>query len=308
MSSRRTIILILALVLSALSVFGIFSYVRGVEDSANEEQVIGTYWVVAVEIPKGTNIERVIAEEMLIQVDVPLDLVPSTIIADPASELGGRVAVTNLPANTPIIEGLFLTADVISTGITERLAEMEMVTVTVSVDQVRSAAYQIEPGDYVNILSVFDYTRPEDPEQQGLPLDQRTDIAFEDNRDGVTAFGADVRYVLQNVEVLAIDQELTPQLGDSAAPADEEGAVPDNTVANRGLVTLAVPPEAVQLILSIGFDHLYFSLVPQNYEPRAIVPIDIDLDRLPGEIAEQLTPYGPNGAVTQEDDEQSVSR
>lgn len=293
MSSRRTIILIVALVISAVSVFGIFNYVQGVEEAASAEQETGTYWVVAVEIPKGTDIERVVAEGMLVEVDVPLELRPATYITDPGTELAGRVAVITLHPNVAIVQGLFLAPDVLATGITERLAKLGLVSVTVSVDQVKSAAYQIAPGDYVNVLSYFEYDKPEGPSQADVPLDQRTDIAYGRNRDAITAFGADVRYVYQNVEVLAVDQELTPQLGDSEdAEGDVTGPEP---VTNRGLITLAVPPEAVQMILSIGFDQLYFSLVPQNYEPRAIEPIDIDLDLLPGEIVEQLTPYGPNG-------------
>ncbi len=285
MSSRRTIILIVALVMSAVSVFGIFSYVKGVEETATAEQVTGTYWVVKDEIPKGTDIDRVIQEGMLVEVDVPLELLPDTAIAEPASELKGNVAVTTLPRNTPIVAGLFLPSDVIATGVTERLAEKGLVTVTLALDQVRTAAYQIRPGDFVNILSVRPAEYVEDPSQSDLPPDQRTDIAYETNRDGIDPFISDARYVYQMVEVLAIDKALTPQLGENA----EEGATAP--AGNQGLVTLAVPPEAVQLILSMGTDSLYLSLVPQNYEPRPLGPVNIDLDQFPAEVAEQLTPY-----------------
>jgi Flp pilus assembly protein CpaB len=306
-SSRRTIILIFALVISAVSVFGIFNYVQGVEEAATAEQETGTYWVVAVEIPKGTDIERVVAEGMLVEVDVPLELRPATYISDPGTELAGRVAVITLQPNIAIVQGLFLAPDVLATGITERLAKLGLVSVTVSVDQVKSAAYQIAPGDYVNVLSYIEYEQPVGPSQAELPLDQRTDIAYETNRDAVTAFGADVRYVYQNVEVLAVDQELTPQLGDTE-DVDPDAVGVAEPVVNRGLITLAVPPEAVQMILSIGFEQLYFSLVPQNYEPRAIAPIDIDLDRLPGEQEELLTPYGPNGRSESDQSQQPAGR
>ena len=267
MSSRRTIILIFALVISAVSVFGIFNYVQGVEEAATADQETGTYWVVAVEIPKGTDIERVVAEGMLVEVDVPLELRPATYVSDPGTELAGRVAVITLQPNVAIVQGLFLAPDVLATGITERLAKLGLVTVTVSVDQVKSAAYQIAPGDYVNVLSVRDLVIVADPSQQDLPPDQRTDIAYETNRDGISAFGSDARYVYQNVEVLAVDQELTPQLGDTKE-VDPDAVGVAEPVVNRGLITLAVPPEAVQMILSVGVENLYFSLVPQNYEPR----------------------------------------
>ncbi len=308
MSSRRTIILIFALVISAVSVFGIFNYVQGVEEAASADQETGTYWVVAVEIPKGTDIERVVAEAMLIEVEVPLELRPDTFIADPATELGGRVAVTNLPRNTPVVQGLFLAPDVVATGITERLAEMNLVTVTLSMDQVGSAAYQIEAGDFVNILARQEVIYLEDEELAKLPPSQRTDIPYETNREGANPMAYDARYLYQSVEVLSVDRTLTPQLGD--APADEEGALVDNGAENRGLITLAVPPEAVQLILSIGEENIYLSLVPQNYAPHAIDPVDIGLDYYPGELQELLTPYGPNGRSegAQSDSQQTTGR
>lgn len=296
MSSRRTLILILSLALSGLSAFGIVKYVRGVEEIADAEQVTGTYWVVVDYIPKGMEIQRVLDEDMLVEVTVPLSLKPDTAVNDPRTELVGRVAIADLPRNTPILEGLFLTTDVIATGITERLAEKGMVTVTVGFTQQEAAAYQIKPGDFVNILSVASLTVIEDDAQANLSIDERTDIAFETNRDGIVPFANDARYVYQNAEVLAIDRTLTPQLGEDDG-TETDGETQYN---NEGLITFAVPPEAVQLILSVGLGDLYLSLVPQNYEPKAIAPIDIGMDLMPAEDPERLTPYGPAGIVEEE--------
>lgn len=287
MSSRRTIILIVALAMSAVSAFGIFSYVQGVEDAAQSEEILGSYWVVNEEIPKGTSIQEVQDLGMLVQVDVAIELVPDTAITDPFAELVGQVAITNLARNMPVVTGLFLSAEVVETGITERLAKDNLVTVTLNLDQVRAAAFQIEPGDHVNLLTIAGLEILEDPEQAELPLAQRTDIAFETNRDGVTAFDADPRYLFQDAEVLAIGKTLSTQLGDE----EVEGA----GAVTGGLITLAVPPEAVQLILAVPASSIYLSLIPPTYEAYPIAPIDISRDLLPAEMPEELTPYGPNG-------------
>ena len=103
----------------------------------------------------------------------------------------------------------------------------------------------------------------------------------------------DVRYVYQKAEILAVDSALTADLGET----------PGETVAaNSGLITLAVPPEALQIILGIGKENLYLSLVPQNYEPYPLPPIDIrsESDLLPGEDASRLTPYGTLDEITEE--------
>lgn len=293
MSSRRTIILVIALAMSAVSAFGIFSYVQGVEDAANAEEILGTYWVVNEEIPKGTSMEEVQELGMLVQVDVAIELVPDTAVGDPFAELNGQVAVTNLARNVPIVEGLFLSSNVVETGISQRLSDGNMVTVTLGLDQIRAVAFQIEPGDHVNILALKGLEPLEDPTQADLPPSERTDIAFGTNRDGIAPFDNDPRYLYQNAEVLAVGKTLTAQLGDEEP---EDGAA----VLASGLITLAVPPEAVQIILGIEAGNIYLSLVPPSYVPHPLAPIDVGRDLLPGEMPEELTPYGPDGRT--EDD------
>ena len=91
--------------------------------------------------------------------------------------------------------------------------------------------------------------------------------------------------------MLAIDKELTPDLGDNGEEAGQPVA------RNNGLVTLAVPPEAAQTILSVGIDTLYLTLVPPSYVPKEIPPIVASPQTLPGEDPTRLTPYGPVDAA-----------
>ena len=101
--------------------------------------------------------------------------------------------------------------------------------------------------------------------------------------DGLT-YSNLARYVYQKAEVLAVDRALSPDLGESEEQATE-------TVS--GLITLAVPPEAVQIILNVGVERLYISLVSPDYEPRALPPLDPGDNQLPGEDPDRLTPTGP---------------
>jgi hypothetical protein len=63
------------------------------------------------------------------------------------------------------------------------------------------------------------------------------------------------------------------------------------------MVTLAVPPEAVATILSVGMENLYLSLVPPDYVPAPVPPVDVNTSTLPGEDPTKLTPYGPDSAA-----------
>lgn len=280
MKSRRTVILIVAVVVGAIASFGLLNYIRNVEGSVYDDAEPQTVWVVQQGIAKGTPAEQAISQGLLTKGEIPASFRPATAIVDPETELAGLVAVTDLPANATVVAGNFVTPTVVNTGITDRLQEKGLTTVTFSVDQVKGAAYLIEPGDYVNVLALIANT---------APAAQTTEGAAPTAGASGTTWNFVTRYVYQKAEVLAIDKSLTPDLGEST---DEEASAP----ANAGMITLAVPPEAVQTILSVGTDNLYLSLVPSDYQPTPIPPLDYSSDTLPGEDGSKLTPYGPDGA------------
>ncbi len=292
MNSRRAIILIVAIVLGGLATLGLLSYVGGVEDAINDGQQTAEIWVVTQPIPKGTSAERVIAENFIGVQVVPVSLRPSTAITDPQTELAGLVAITDLPPNAALVAGNFVSPTVVATGITDRLEEKGMVTVTFSVDQTRGAAYLMEPGDFVNVLRRYELSEVE--EGTGDEGEAAPDIVITEqgtDRDGVLPFDFDTRYVYQKAEILAIDKSLPADLGDATATPEEAAAAGP---ANAGLITLAMPPEAAQYLLSIGIDNLYLSLVPPSYQPDALEPLDLGETVLPGEDELRLTPYGPD--------------
>ena len=291
MSSRRTVILIVALVVGAVAAFGLLNYVRNVEGSVYDNAEPEEVWVVRLPIPKGTTAEQVLDQNMIVKSEIPASFIPATAIVDPNTELAGLVAVADLPVNAPLVTGNFVLPNIVNTGITDRLEEKGMVTVTLSVDQVRGVAYQIEPGDYVNILDVEGLDQEEGPDGEepvGDPIALGGELAAY-GVDGSATYDQLARYVYQRAEVLAIDRALTPDLGETTDETAEPAA------RNSGLITLAVTPEAVQLLLSVNLNDLYLSLVPPNYEPYPLPPIDYSNQVLPGEDAERLTPYGPTG-------------
>lgn len=280
MSSRRVITLLVALAVGALAAVGLLFYVQGVEEQASESGQVQSVWVVQESIPRGTPAAQVVANGLIQREDIPIEYFPATAIGEPETELAGLVAVTDLPANTVLVTGHFVSPNVVATGVTDRLEERGMVTVTFSLDQVHGAAYLVEPGDFVNILAKFDVEVGVDPTGE--------QTSEEYDRSNVMAYSTDARYLYQKAEVLAVDTDLTADLGD-ATVTDDPNAPP--TARNGGLITLAVPPEAVQRIVGIGVENIYLSLVPQNYVPRELAPLELKEELLPGEDPERLTPY-----------------
>jgi Flp pilus assembly protein CpaB len=195
--------------------------------------------------------------------------------------LAGRAATPDRPAHATVVAGNFVAPSVVNTGITDRLEEKGLTSVTFSVDQVKGAAYLIEPGDFVNVLSVLAST--------AQPATSGDDPAGPTGPATASTYNNVARYVYQKAEVLAIDKALTPDLGESA----QEAQAP----RNGGMITLAVPADAVQTILSVGLENLYLSLVPSDYQPVPLPPIDYNNQTLPGEDQSRLTPYGPDSAA-----------
>lgn len=281
MSSRRVIILLVAIAVGALSAVGLLFYVRGLETAAEEGQQLKTVWMVNEPIPRGTTAAQVLATNLIVQQEIPVNFFPATAIQDPATELAGLVAVTELPANTILVAGQFVAPSVVATGVTDRLEEKNMTTLTMSLDQVGAAAYMVEPGDYVNVLVKFAAAAGEaDPAAAAAPTDPRS-----------RPYTTDVRYLYQRVEVLAVDRVLTADLGASVETNEDGTPVAGQAPANQGLITLAVPPEAVQRILAVGTENIYLSLIPSTYTPRPIPPLTLEESVLPGEDAARLTPY-----------------
>lgn len=304
MTSRRTVILIVAVVLGAFAALGLLSYVRNAETAGGAGGTAVEVWVAKAPIPKGTPVELAIEQNLLGVEQIAQRLRPATAVVDPATELAGLVAVADLPTNLTLVTGSFVSPSVAKTGIGDRLAERGLVTVTISVDQVRGAAYLIEPGDYVNLMSerawatAFYEADPPVAVSESATAELAAQLEETDSTRPILndVFPVDTRMVYQKAEVLAVGDELIPDLGETAAATDEESLEQEGQEA-RGIITLAVPPEAAQVILNVGRDNIYLSLVPDDYVPRAIIPLDPTTQVLPGEVDGRLTPYDAESAT-----------
>ena len=108
------------------------------------------------------------------------------------------------------------------------------VAISVSVDQIRGVAGLLVPGDKVNIL---------------------------------VSDGGAQRYLFQNVNIIAIGTTAAPQAGESAAAVNP----------GSGIITFAVPPLAAAKIVAAtggGGGGLYLTLVPPDYQPVQVPPVD----------------------------------
>lgn len=291
MSSRRTLILIAAIVIGALAAYAVVTYVGGIEDRANDNAERVPVVRVREDIPRGTLGNDAIEFDLVEESEIAQEFFPATAISpDALDTIVAKAAVADLAAGQVLVEGMFV--DPIDSQITaaRRIAD-DNVAITISVDDVRGVAGLIVPGDFVNIMVAQDtgLCGGNAEGDTGGQVDQAT--------TGVLCRSARVLY--QEVQVLFIDQSPIPLPGEQTAGSGTEGEG-EATAVNTGLVTFQVPPQAAQVIAAIPLDGFYLTLLPQTYVPTAIPAIDPNITLLPGEDPALLTPYGPEGLAADE--------
>ncbi len=281
MSSRRWVILGVAVLLGILAGGLVYNYVQGVEDDVNEEARRVEVYKVVTNVPKGTFAEDAFANGWIVKSEIAAEFRPGTAISAPA-DIAGQVAISDLAANQVVVTQQFASqSSQLSTFST--LLQQNQVAITISVDQVRGVAGLLVPGDFVNVLLTDGASNlggeEGDVDAAGNPVD-----------DANGTIAPDARYLYQKVQILAIGQQRELQPGETVNTNPDGSPV----VQSTGLLTLAVPVEAAQWIASASTGQLYLTLVAKDYTPVPVGPI-APSPSLPAENPDQLTPYGPDG-------------
>ena len=283
MSQRRTLILVVAIAIGALASFLVWNYVNNVKDTAfnNAEQV--PVYLVKQAVPRGT--PGLEAQAYITKENIPRKFKPGNAITA-LEDISGKIAVGDLVPNQVVVSDMFVDASdpsAISTFAEKlrRIRNQDQTAITISVDQVHGVAGLVQPGDYVNIL-----IKPVVP---GLDDVTSGPSASTAENDGAGSVGA--RYLYQKVEVLAVGKDALPQAGSATTTPD---AAATAEAADSGLITLIVPTEAAQYIVSMDPATIYLVLVARDYKPVPLPPLT-KTPATPGEDSAKVTPYGPKG-------------
>jgi pilus assembly protein CpaB len=272
LSSRRTLILIGAIVLGIVAALLLFNYVRGIEDRANDNARRVDVFTAQQDIPRGTPAETATSDGAISESQIPQEFRPASAITTP-DEIARKVALFDIPANSVIVRGMFVDPAQTQISFRQRLRNPEHVAVTVSVDDVRGVAGFLVPGDEVNIM-VF----------------QDTEGGEQADAGDTAVFNSVARYLYQKVQILAVGQSTL------LAPGEQTDTAEGEAQTGSGLITFNVPPLAAQYIATAqNSGGMYLSLVADDYQPAPLPPLDPSFATLPGESGDQLTPYGPAG-------------
>jgi len=293
-SSRRTLILIGAVVIGGLAAFLTLSYVRGVENRSNEAGQLVDVVVVAGPIAKGTNANEAIDGKLIVMDKRRRDDLPANPVRRFADILG-QVAALDLGGGEVVTTSMFVPNTALN-GSKSASLDKGNVAITISVDQAAGVAGLVQPGDSVNILARYcavsggGAAAPAADASSGCSL-SRTGVPAPAN--GVT-IGSPASYLFQAVKVLAVGQSLGQPVA-AAEPVD--GAAPTETTTPQvsPLVTVQLPPAEAQLLASVRDADLYLTLNRPDYQPVP-VPFSNSLPELPGETG--LPTYPPTAPGT----------
>lgn len=276
MSSRRTLILIGALVAGLLAAFMTSKYVGGIEDRAQGDVQLTSVVIARGGIGRGSNADEAIAAGAIDvgerrQVDVPADA-----ILRPA-EIKGMLAQIDLQPGTIITASMFSNDTVAQNGATAAIAE-GMTFQTISFDEVRGVAQLPQPGDYVNITL------------SGQCTPGTTDFVIgAASEEGGTAPAMEscTASLFQKARIAAVGRSLG-----SAVAAPTDPAAPETTVPpTSNMITFELPPAAAQVLVAASSSaniQIWLSLVRKDYVPEPIEATRV----IPAAGVLGVTPYG----------------
>lgn len=305
MGSRRTLITIAAVAVGALAVALIYGYVSSVKDEAFGDAERVKVFIVKDLVAKGTYGEEAEQQKLIVEDEIPKKFFPPNAIRN-FDDIAGKVAIGDLAVNQIVTTDMFADPSVVQSSFSDRLEkinEEDQVAITIQVDQVRGVAGLLQPGDFVNVMSIkiCESTAGVGGGAGGGTAGDGAAEAEAQPEDGCVLpedvlFSRQARYIFQKVQVLAIDQTPVSLPGEVTSTSDDEAAADPTAAATNsdGLITLIVPAKAAQYISSLPPENIYLSLVSRDYKPVQQTPIDPTAP-LPGEDPSKLTPYGPNG-------------
>jgi Flp pilus assembly protein CpaB len=234
--SRRTIALVVALVLAAVAAIALVSYVQGIQHKNDVNQQPVQVFVAKAVIPAGQSGDQAISQGLITEITIPLKARTDGAISS-LEQIKGKVAAVDIQKNEQILASRFGAPGTTGqTGAAKLVLPSNLQAVSIQVSIPPGVAGFIQVGETVSVLADADITAT-----GGRPA------------------GRTVGYIAQNVKVLAIGQLQTV----IAANGNQTQQTAQN--AGQVLLTLAVnPAQAERLILGTLDAQLYFTIVPAN--------------------------------------------
>jgi pilus assembly protein CpaB len=230
--SRRTIALVVAIILAAVAAIALIAYVQGKADEAIEEGTPVIVYVAKEDIPAGKGGDAVITEGLVDQTEAPLRLVVPGAITS-LDQISGRVASVTIFAGEQITSSRFVAPGQVQEGGIKAELERNQVALSLDIGLVPGVAGFVQVGDRVSIMAQLSAAQAGTTQQR-------------------------VEFLLQNVEVIQIGQRAIA----------EDGTPTTVNPSGQIVFTVALTPrDAERLVFAKLQGTLYFVLLPEGARP-----------------------------------------
>ena len=272
---RRTLVLIVALLLAGIAAFAVWQFLSNVEEEKEAELLLrAVYRVSGGTITEGTEGSLVLSQDRAVESEEETRFLPDNAIGsleELTATLTGRVAAGPISNNSILTtdQWVELTADI--KPLAERIPEGKQ-AITIGVDNIQGVNGFIEAGDRINIIVTL--TAP--IEQIAEEIIASETLTEEELRalEAELEQGIISRFVMQGLPVLAVGNEIR-------VDEDAEQTVTVTTVpvegqevqqVQTGVLTLEVTPEdAERIVYTFSTGTVWLTLVPEDFVP---VPTD----------------------------------
>lgn len=248
--TKRTGGLLVAILLATIATTALISYVNGLENRAFAGAEMVHVYVAREDIPGGTPADAAVQSAAIARTQIPRKVVAEGAIAS-LDQIRGQVAAGAIVKGEQIVAARFAPAEQVGSGLPIPEGQQAM---SIEVDTPPGVAGFVTAGARVSVLAKL-----------SLPAAEAARVTGSRASGGDSAVVSTVRFLLQNVQVLAVGQSLayTPENGDRDAARAAEPT-------QRQLLTLALTPEqAEKLGYAIFEGDVYFTLLPQGSKPAA---------------------------------------
>lgn len=235
MQNRRTLIVVVSVVLAVIAGVIAYLYVSNADERASDKVQTTKIYVAAAAIPQGTTGEAAepsIQLKEFLKESVPPDAISST------ADLTGKVAVAPISVGMPITTALFRAPGTTGTIQSQLDAAKGQEAIALALPGVQGVNGLIQPGDRINLII------------SGSSTDNRA------------------AYFMQNVKVLGVGTATSaaPAPGSTTANGSPSAAP---TAPSGGALIVEVDPIGAERIMlaQVSQQQIYATLIPAAYQP-----------------------------------------
>jgi pilus assembly protein CpaB len=242
--SRRTLALVLAVALALLATLALYSYVKSLEDKAYNNAKVVDVFVAKQDIAAGVSGDTAGSQGLIERRQIPAKVVPAGAITS-LTEISGKIAVVQIYKDEIIVGPRFAVpgtnaARVLPIGNGKQ-------AISVQVGQVPGVAGFVQPGDRVSMI-----------------------VSAENPKINAKASGTFTKFVLQNLDVIAVGSRVAAQTAATAAQTPEQQQQQQQACC---VLTFAVSAQQAEIIaFSALHGQMYFTLLPDAKQPNVSTP------------------------------------